>query len=387
MGNANSVPEHDSWNDPPTNTKPQDQLTFGVEIEFCLAILKRGEKIPTRMTHVAQTLNNAGIHAEPMLHLDFKEPNSKRWIVKGDTSVKPPDGYEMVTGQLMGKTEYEFVPMEITSPAYYFCEDSPWSKGAGLHVHIGNDGKGLKFKTARNPYATLWTFEPQILEIHPLHRQQSLEFTPFLREDSVLATTLKGLLNNSNPRNSRNTLGLSLPRNGLDRILHGFPGIEKLWRNMTHPTEKVRMAYNGENLQYRKSKMTIEFCQDESTLDPQRIIPWIRHCFGVIKFADVVKSQELETLLNRFNRWIDASPAEFGVGQVITAAGFPALGHYFEMRVEEQREKDRAQLLLESELRAKENLGPSNKADREGCQRSVALDSSNLDMAGPVLSS
>lgn len=81
------------------------------------------------LKHVAQTLNNAGIHAEPMLHFDFKEPNSKRWIVKGDTSVKPPDGYEMVTDRPIGKTEYDFVLMEITSPAYYFCEDSLWSKG------------------------------------------------------------------------------------------------------------------------------------------------------------------------------------------------------------------------------------------------------------------
>jgi hypothetical protein len=55
-----------------------------------------------------------------------------------------------------------------------------------MHIHVGNSQKGFTFDTL-NLYALLWTFEPQIQEIHPLHRTENNTFYQNLRTNSTVA--------------------------------------------------------------------------------------------------------------------------------------------------------------------------------------------------------
>jgi hypothetical protein len=65
----------------------------------------------------------------------------------------------------------------------------------GLHVHVENKTRGLDFATTRNLLSTLFTFEAQIEEIHPLYRRNNTAYYPNLRRES----NLKNIVHFSQP--------------------------------------------------------------------------------------------------------------------------------------------------------------------------------------------
>jgi hypothetical protein len=204
--------------------KDRDRLTFGVEFEFSLAMLTDGNEDPSpeddrivvdinkgkdcdpnsllasencAIRHVAEILTGAGIKSEPVLNgvTSYKPDDPKVWLVKSDISIAGPDKAEAAL--------YTWFTIEITTPPYYFSSQAldtvkqvceiltatyriNCNETAGVHVHVGNSRQGFSFETLKNLYAILWTFEPQIGEIHPYHRTEDNLFCLNIRTDSYL---------------------------------------------------------------------------------------------------------------------------------------------------------------------------------------------------------
>ncbi|KAH9218447.1 putative amidoligase, partial [Leptodontidium sp. 2 PMI_412] len=178
----------------------QDNLTFGLELEFAIAYIppngqNPNPKDPRQVTgivtgprktwianlrkHVATTLRSAGISA--VANSPYSDDPTRGtepfWSVKHDDTIKGP--------QLEG---HLFLPIEINSPPFYFGSDEPFreietvckvmkenyiiscNRSCGVHVHVGNGLQGFRYEAMQNLLAIIWTFEPQIETVHPLHR-------------------------------------------------------------------------------------------------------------------------------------------------------------------------------------------------------------------------
>jgi hypothetical protein len=340
----------------------RDRLTFGVEIEFNLATLDEFdadddptpddaravlgisgsrifhnhshlERVELARKHIAKTLSDEGVPAEALDDTDptWKPTDITAWIVKSDNIIKPPDGI----------FPYLFCPIEITTPVYYFsdaavdmvkkvCEilSSTYrinvNNSCALHIHVGNGKKGLDLDTTRKLFTILYTFEPQIAQIHPSHRINN-GFCQSLRAGSRLAKHLTDS-------------GDAIARPGL-QILRDAETMDDL-KNYTTKADSSggRLAYHMGNLlydptvhEYYPNKKTVEFRQHESTLDPERVANWARLCVGLVEFADTVDEDALHGFLERH---IDHSPDEFATGQVLTALGMGHLAAYYVPRIE-----------------------------------------------------
>lgn len=112
MRNANSVPKHDSGDNPWNLMEPQDQLTFDVNWNSASLYLSEGIGILACMSR--QSIHLCGnerrdtiefhrglrlMHKEAWKYVDPKKSNPGKWTVKGDISGKPPNECEKVANR------------------------------------------------------------------------------------------------------------------------------------------------------------------------------------------------------------------------------------------------------------------------------------------------
>jgi len=335
-----------------TRNTPRDRLTFGVEFEFGLATILKNEADPdegdTRAgrgideenkpdelwsrsrTHIVNTLRQAGLSAEASLH-DYTskawKPNDVRaWGVKEDDTIR-------CTG-----SGYRYLATEIVSPPFYFSIEAiqevkyvctllsnkyrlACNNTCALHVHVGNGSKGFNYETAQKLMATYFTFEPQIEQIHPPHRQNNLH-CPKLRKSTLMT---------ENVSNKLRTVS-----QGLARIFKGKRGAIEELHKVTSPAikgprgEHLRSAITIGELLSVDEKKTVEFRQHEMTLDPARVENWIRLCVGIIEFSDTIEKDLLEQFLETL---IDQPVEALSLREVLESIGLLREADFYARRL------------------------------------------------------
>lgn len=249
------------------------------------------ERVELARKHIAKTLSDEGVPAEALDETNpiWKPTDIAAWIVKSDNTIKTPDG----------TYPYLFCPIEITTPVYYFSEAAVntvkkvceilsstcrinVNNSCALHTHVGSGKKGFDLDTTRNLFSTLYTFEPQIAQIHPSHRISN-GFCQNLRAGSRLAKHLQDS-------------GDTTARPGL-QSLRNAETMEDL-KNYTTKADASggRLAYHMGNLLYDPT--VHEYDPDKKTVD----------------FLE---------------RHIDHSPDDFTVGKVLAALGMPHSAAYY----------------------------------------------------------
>lgn len=360
-------------------------LTFGVELEFMIAGLQEDSKDPHPkdprpvddrfswlhaglradediLDHIGRTLFENGVRSEECP--DTKRNNfivdyPESWVVTSDPSIQPPPLPEH--HRHYGVFKYHKV--ELNSPALYFNENSlaavaqvcgimtssyrvhtNWS--CALHVHVGESRRGFSLRTQQNLMATLLTFEPQFQKIHPSAFRGAPDnlypYAPDLRNWSSLRD-LPGLHVPTRQSSAREKADIErefLTR-ALDEIFEAELGDLQRLASFKGPRREGtdgRMAYNIKNLYDApagtlgepKSKRTVEFRQHEGTMDPERVVNWIRFCAGLLEFADTVKQETLRPFLERHLELPDATgPAVLNMGQILTALGMYDIAGYY----------------------------------------------------------
>ncbi|KAH7330149.1 putative amidoligase enzyme-domain-containing protein [Rhexocercosporidium sp. MPI-PUGE-AT-0058] len=353
---------------PPLNVygppHPQkDNLTFGLELEFAIAILAPSSSDPhpsdprsaTNLTtgpsdswianlrsHVAATLFHAGLSAYASSpYADSPPPNSEiSWIVKHDDTIQVPE----IDG-------YHFLPIEINSPPFYYGTNQAFAeikiacqvlretyriscnRSCGVHVHVGNGLNGFAFEAVQNLLATVWTFEPQFETIHSLYRVENSRMCPSFRRHSELARnhTVDGKLD---------------VRGGLEEILG--PGTEdfEVLVDLTEP--RARDSYHGgSRLAYHLGdvgaerdlgasyRRTIEFRQHKGTLDFEELELWIKFCVQLVMFADSIERRKLAGFLKEC---VGKKREELRLEYVLKRLGMVWLAYCYPKKIAEGRE-------------------------------------------------
>jgi hypothetical protein len=290
----------------PKTTKPR--LTFGVEFEFSFAIVPNrfshhpeldGETRifrfePTKedikstddcftvtektiRAHISQTLTAAG---HKCVDRNDAAAGYPTWEVKNDSTIEAPEGCN---------NDYKWFEIELTSPAFWFSEDSiravtdvlaiikntylvNINESCGLHVHVGNGTDNLgefRFSTIRNLYALLYAFEPQLDTLHPSHRQNG-KYSQAFRNNTWKNDHIRIL-------EPREGISAFLKCKNVDDLMKVTNIIPWGAYNFSHTVE------SDPNNKYKKK--TIEFRQHEGTLDGDRVKAWIQTVVGLVQFA------------------------------------------------------------------------------------------------------
>ncbi|KAG9235662.1 putative amidoligase, partial [Amylocarpus encephaloides] len=225
---------------------------------------------------IKETLEAEGYHT--MIVKEGSNADPTRWQIVEDCTIAAP------SQEIFER--YNWHSIEIASPAYYFDDCSLCAvqdvcalisskfqvninTSMGIHVHVGNGKRGFTLDTLRKLGAFLWTFEPQILTLHPKRRQGS-HWSGRLRNRSRL---FQRYANNGKPPPT--------PAQATAEILRAKdPNYLKWYLNKG----KRSSAYNLSNLGYNgdKAKPTIEFRQHAGTLDGMRISAWIQTVVEIV---------------------------------------------------------------------------------------------------------
>ncbi|KAF4632458.1 hypothetical protein G7Y89_g5674 [Cudoniella acicularis] len=308
-------------------------LTFGVELEFAIATedwrgnrellapgLNRTTQKPMVSSHVRQraakrifgsALRESGYPVQS--DVDIAKDNSQ-WTLDIDHSVRGPMD-----------SPYKWYAIEVTYPAYSFSAEAlravenvcsiliksfiiETNETTGLHVHVRNGNSGFTFDSLRKLMAFLWAFTPQLESLHPFGRtggstEEEINFSCSMREASGFATC-RGQLKNGRPS----------PIEGVAAILNSSTKKE-LYKMVTGSDWNARyMAYNVWDLAMWEMpdesddtvayKPTIEFRQHEGTVDPARVINWIRTVVDLFSQRDF-------TIIHLLNYLDLSGPAKF----------------------------------------------------------------------------
>ncbi|PMD48625.1 hypothetical protein L207DRAFT_521975 [Hyaloscypha variabilis F] len=336
-------------------------LSVGVEIEFVVATAPVNEIDPEPSVwgqiygmhdekhhtnwklvgaHMCKTLNNYGIPAELYSGKHaFKPQNSAAWVVKTDESICAPEP----------GLEYEWAPIEINSPAFYFNQAGlnqirevcsilargyriSCNRSCGTHVHVGNAMKGLSFEAVKNLMALLYTFERQIDTIHPPPRCYNLALFPSLRENSNLAM---------HPQVNGD------PSKGLEILLSdGLKSFDSLKELIQHDvSENFKMRYHLGDLcallekdSPDGNKRTIEFRQHKSTLNGAALSEWAEFCVRLVEFADDVPQELLYPWLRAH---IGETPTQYSLSQVACKIGAPWMVPLLLKRIEANAKEEK----------------------------------------------
>ena len=243
--------------------------------------------------HISKTLTAAGHKCLDREHSLGWYPT---WEVKRDSTIKEPEGC---------LPYYQWLQIELTSPAYWFSEDSiravmdvlsiikstylvNVNESCGLHVHVGNglENQGeFEFSTIRNLFALIFAFEPQLDTLHPSHRQNGMLFRAFRYHflDGQIS------FNGKDPQNDDDPAPAAKIENSLTMISSFLrsKSIEDLIRDKYI---SAWCAYNFSHVMDSKStdiykKRTIEFRQHEGTLDGDRLKAWIQTVVGLVQLG------------------------------------------------------------------------------------------------------
>lgn len=378
------------------NEVSEKPLTFGIEIEIAIATLdddwydphpEDGRNIRglfrggfleedwqqfqyNTWDGLARELAKKGISLKhTRAKVTIKGDNGNSWAVCLDASICAPKG-------LSESYDYLWIPAEIVSPAFEYCEAAltevkifvetlaskfriNCNRSSGIHVHVGNGPDGFVHETIRNLFATLWTFEPQIMTIHPNHRLTNEKFCPCYRTGTCCGYERTRFWNRKiNPLQDDAGSPQDLKR--VDATLDVARGLEDLLAsediteiralNATHDRNATwiggyKMAYhcgNVENLPRPSPevdpyayawKPTIEFRQHRSTLDAEHIDAWIRFCVQLVQFAQVVPREVLDPFVREHVRH---TPEEFTLQQVLMRLGMVSLAFKYPRLVQER---------------------------------------------------
>jgi len=354
--------------EPPPEGKPE--LTFGIEIEFVVATAPvneidpqpelwgqifemhdRGHYTNERLvgSHICKTLNRYGIPAE--LHngiFGWKPANSSAWRVRRDASIRAPE-----PGLI-----YEWQDIEINSPAFLFSVAAlnqvrkvcsilnreyriNCNRSCGLHVHVGNAMTGFSYEVIRNLMATIWTFEPQIDMLHPLHRLNN-NTCPGFRGKSQLA---------KRPQVQGD------PKKGLEILLsEDLKNFNRL-KDLTDPVIDNNYFSGGTRLGYHLGdpcallgpdnweglKRTIEFRQHKSTLNGGAVAEWIEFCIRLVEFADDVSPELLYPWLRVH---VGETPEQYSLAQVCIKIGTYKMAYLLPKRIQKNKEEDKMRTRL-----------------------------------------
>jgi hypothetical protein len=224
-----------------------------------------------------------------------KDEFGSQWMVTEDISIAPTK-----------PLDYVWYPIEVQSPPYIFCEDSlqavrlacqvitgefrvETNATTGLHVHVGDGADGYALKTVKKLMAFLWTFEPQIDQLHPKRRarisdNEAHTWYESLRRGSILC--------------GRRSLDESFPMKVLDglKIIFDTGDIDDLNTLMSPAYNKS--AYKIEHLIYSDTiKRTVEFRQHEGTMHGTRVVEWIKTVVALVEWTMDIQTTALVEFL------------------------------------------------------------------------------------------
>ena len=328
------------------------RLTFGVEFEFWFATLDLSSPDPnpddkrpvTRLAQpldrrsgpeiIAKALSDAGLPSRPEFLHEESEKTDTMWLVGVESSLLLPNRL------------YDWYPVEVKTPPYYYCPESleavkyglhiltknfrlHINESCGLHVHIGNGLSGFDLKTLRTLMAFLWTFEPVLCQIHPnrpfVDSGYDDMYYPPLRRETALAKTWRRPLppnaldaeNNLEDQPNRSALTV---RQGLSAILQQ-DDIHSLTELLN---TRKKLAYNIKYLREpfeHQTKRTIEFRQHEGCLDGDRVIAWIQTAAGIVGFAQGCNLVAFTELVTTHARLEDESEETYNVVDLLHDIG------------------------------------------------------------------
>ncbi|KAF4632462.1 hypothetical protein G7Y89_g5671 [Cudoniella acicularis] len=243
-----------------------EDLTFGVEIEFALALLHKGRKNPNpndsrspygiligegsdygfmdqmmgpdaqdakeAQQHIIGTLARVEIPAISEWSLHSTQSNPDECVIGTDPTIEPPPG------------KYAWVKIKIRSPAFYYT-DTALNQ---VHKMCELLCKAYRIAVTRTCGLHVHTFEHQLNKIHPEERRgEANKYCCGIRSSSQIAYDLE------------------------ER--HGYG--------------TKRLSYNILNLRggWEQSNRTIEFRQHENTFNSQAVVMWIKSCAGLVYSA------------------------------------------------------------------------------------------------------
>ncbi|KAL2075275.1 hypothetical protein VTL71DRAFT_218 [Oculimacula yallundae] len=323
-------------------------ITFGIELEFNIAYLYEGQKMPdpneTRqiffpITSEAEESVKRGYEEEwgtdiprhfsamlkelPLvkslqyevrdtlisLGCTVTEPrvfggDPAAWEVSHDDSIRPTDG-----------TGYNWFGMEINSPALLFTPASldlivkvcttitekyltDPNATCGVHVHLSAGKTTLEFRTMQKLFVFLWSFEHQMSSLHPEERQTN-DYCRSLRVQSRLVddfcerwgeapSILQGIIEFNNCEDMLSLLRLA-----------------ECFQQSRYMAFNCSNALNTVQNPNQSSKPTIEFRQHAGTLDGERLVNWVKLIAGLVHRLETIHPDSLSELLKlvEFETW------------------------------------------------------------------------------------
>ncbi|PVH85775.1 hypothetical protein DL98DRAFT_650725 [Cadophora sp. DSE1049] len=333
-------------------------VTFGVEIEFNLAYLKIGSDTPlhgprkTPRLFFPLTKEDLSTFSQQYISKNSRsfQGRSGMWNIlellrsaghPTDSAIRAEAGPDIVRPR--EDSEYEWQSVEVKSPALIFSSASlqhisdvcrlitdtylvETPPSAGLHVHVSAGAGPFNFEIMRALFIFLWTFESQLLSLHPPERQRNIYCQEF-RQASRLARGFYVL-------HSR----LPTIYEGIELLLDCEDTTTLLNLARAEGSHK-HMAYNPINvLEFEDrycSLPTIEFRQHEGTVDGERIMHWISTIVGIISRLEQIAPSELQELvLSQVERefWRDVqgiavnSASQRNLGSIPVQRPFTAIG-------------------------------------------------------------
>jgi hypothetical protein len=268
-----------------------------------------------------------------------------QWMVTEDPTV-----------QSTRPQDYYWFSMEVQSPPYIFCEDAlqavklacrtltsefrvETNTSTGLHVHAAEGADGYAFQTVKKLMAFLWTFEPQIDQLHPNRRASDEEKTWYesLRRGSQLS---RGAF--TNPK-----IQLTVVQ-GLKHI-YAADNLAALHDMMRADAWKSAYYMGHIESEYDDSiKKTIEFRQHEGSMNGTRITEWIKTVITLIEWTTDVEAIPLMDFLMDAAEFEDRCwPAEqkpaYDIVDLLNDIGLVDRAAYWDQAIPKGKKKDPTQ--------------------------------------------
>ncbi|TGO44465.1 hypothetical protein BCON_0514g00040 [Botryotinia convoluta] len=265
--------------------------------------------------HIKRSLASIGLPTEP----GKANSNFAMWEVTRDGSITPPKPPHRRNKKAYADWQaYTYYPIEVRTPAYYYCEDAlrdvadfckimrknylvTVNESCGLHVHIGYGAQGFTLPHLRRLGAMIQAFEPQFDSIHPEHRIDS-------RNDHCVSfrgnTYFQWKYSQDHGRSPRvlKTIATLLACESRDAFrtcvasegaagAHSFVGHKMAWNFDRMGTETRRREDFIPD--------TVEFRGHEASLDVEVVENWVRVLVGLVEYSRSPEPWGLGELLSR----------------------------------------------------------------------------------------
>ncbi|XMA17331.1 hypothetical protein WAI453_010122 [Rhynchosporium graminicola] len=287
-------------------------FTFGVELEMMVALVRdevEGQRKPnpseTRIvvfpsTNEPEDLSNNTrkskqqfpalfyanrVHAEFRRIIDeagFPVASSgsdiSAWAVVSDTSLRHP----AVRDPDIDLEGYDWIGIEVKTPALPFTPESLQAVRDVLHVHIGHGNFGFHVNDVAKIMAFIYLFAPQLSTLHPHHRW-SHTYGGCIRSTSNFSTEFQQMYGKRPSALMTIAKILTTTRRSERQLRYKLADI-------------VHTTFNGKNGNYnfngikdvglKAERPTIEFRQHDGTMDSERIVQWVQLLVGTLKYIE-----------------------------------------------------------------------------------------------------